>query len=72
MKVKNASGSSGVWAGQTINNGSYHTIATNIELLSWQNSGQVILDVANGKLIMNDEFSDLTDPSTGLQYLLGG
>lgn len=72
MKVKNNTAQEGTWAGQIIGAGQYYTIVSSIERLSWQNNNEVVVDIANGNLIMNDEFTDLTNPAEGLQYLLGG
>ena len=71
MKVKNNTENQGTWAGQQIEAGAYYTIQSNIERLTWQNNDQVIVDIANGNLIMNDEFQDIVNPALGLQYLLG-
>jgi hypothetical protein len=68
MKIKNNTGSSGVWAGQTIAAAAYYTIQT-IELFKWQNNSTVLSDLGAGNLIMNDETADIIDVATGINYL---
>jgi hypothetical protein len=69
MRVKNNSGASGVWCGQTIANGEYYTIQQQ-ELVRWQSDDAVILSLSNGALIGNDGTVDFT-AAIAVKYLLG-
>lgn len=69
MRVKNATGSSGIWCGQTIASGDYYTIQP-AELSRWQSDDTVLLSLANGSLIGNDGTQDLTS-AIAIKYLLG-
>lgn len=69
MRVKNASGASGVWVGQTIANGAYYTIEA-IEITAWKSDGAVLLSLSNGNLIGNDGTTDLSS-TAAIQLLLG-
>jgi hypothetical protein len=70
MKIKNATISSGVWAGQTIAAGSYYTIPQ-AELHRWQNDSTVLADLSSGSLLLNDDTNDIPDVATAINFLLG-
>jgi hypothetical protein len=69
MRIKNNTGASKVWVGQTIEPGAYYTIQA-IELPAWRASDIVLADIASADLVVNDGFADLTE-SNGLKYFLG-
>lgn len=69
MKIKNNTISSGVWCGQTIEPNAYYTVPV-LDLSKWQSDNIVVSDIAQNKLIINNETSDL-DSATGLKFLLG-
>jgi hypothetical protein len=68
-KFKNISGSSGIWAGQTITNNSYYSIQYS-ELYRWQSDSEVLESIASGSCQMSDGVSDISDPGSGLRFLL--
>lgn len=69
MEVKNDSGSSQVWVGQTIADQATYTIQSS-EILNWQNSDKVISDLSSGDLLIGDGTVFKPVGAQAVQYLL--
>ena len=69
VRLKNNSGSSADWVGQTIADGEYHDITNELDV--WRCNNQVFTDVGNGNLIVNDGSTDFSDPVKGWNWVLG-
>lgn len=67
-RVKNTGPDPIVRCSQTLTPGAYYTIES-FELLAWQNSSQVVTDIASGLLVMNDGNADVTDVSKAVDLL---
>jgi hypothetical protein len=69
MKVKNNTLETGTWAGQEIEPGAYYEIQTS-ESQTWAQNAAVLASVLTSELVVNDG-SDISDPVTGLNTLVG-
>lgn len=73
LRVKNNSGASDTWVGQTIANGVYYDLEE-IEFVKWRDSNKVFTDVGNGNLIVNkgaDTTDDISNVVEGWNWLSG-
>lgn len=73
IRIKNNTGSVGVWAGQTIDPDEYYTLLE-ADLIDWRTDSFVFQSVADGDLIVNngtDETFDIADPIEGWAWLNG-
>lgn len=70
VKIKNADSSDHTWVGQTIVAGQYHIIDPTT-LTSWQNDSTLLTAIGDGLAVVNDGTNDLTNVSTGINWLLG-
>jgi len=67
-KYKNISGSTVIRLGQQVLDNTYYEIESSEEM-DWMESAQVATDITGGDAIMNDGFSDITDPTKALEFL---
>lgn len=70
VRIKNNTGSSGTWVGQTILSQEYFTIPDQY-IERWETDTQVFSDVAQGNLIINNNEHDFINPIEGWEYLEG-
>lgn len=70
MRVKNVSGSTKVYSGQTLDNNQEHDIAA-IELTNWQSDDDVIADASSGNLLIGDGSVYKTPGAQAISFLLG-
>jgi hypothetical protein len=74
VKVKNTTGSSDTWVGQTIASGAYYQIDTS-EIVSWSGDTKVFTDVGNGNLVVSkgaeDGSDDFSDSVKAWNWLVG-
>lgn len=68
-RIKNVSGSSGLWMGHLIANLAYHEVERD-ELHRWQMDDIVQADITAGVLLYNNGIIDYTDPTDGLNAWL--
>lgn len=71
--IKNASGGSKVYLGQTIANAAYYQIQPQ-ELVNWQNDSTLITDIGNSDAVVAKDDSgsnDISDVNEGINYLKG-
>ena len=71
VRVKNASGADGTWAGQTIVAGEYYDL-TNADLIKWPKKPLVFADIGNGNLVVckgANMVDDVTDPVAAWNWL---
>lgn len=71
LYIKNADTQSHTWTGQIITAGSYYEIEA-LEQVRWSEDNQVLVDLANGILIVatsNDGNNDITDVNQAINYL---
>jgi hypothetical protein len=70
FKLKNNKATADVWKGMTIQPGTYYTIQTEAERISYvSDSFKTFPDVGSGDLIVNDGDADIEDPIAGWDYL---
>jgi hypothetical protein len=70
MRVKNMSGESQVWVGQTIEDGATYDIEAG-ELFKWQQDDDVMSDLSSGDLEIGDGTSYKAPGAAAIQFLLG-
>lgn len=70
MRVKNVSGATKVYVGQSLTNNQEYDIPAN-ERYRWQADDTVIVDVASGALLVGDGSSYKTAGASATNYLLG-
>jgi hypothetical protein len=70
MRVKNVSGSTKVYCGQTITNNQEYDIEAN-EIWKWQSDSSVITDISSLILLIGDGVNYKSDSVSAINYLLG-
>jgi len=71
FRVRNASGSEGTWAGETLADGETFDIIGENNLQVWRGDGDVMLSVAQGNLIVNNGSEDILNVTDAWRYLSG-
>lgn len=70
LRVKNNSGATKTWLGQSIDDQEYYSISES-DRSTWIDDTDVFTDIASGDLVINDGTEDLTDPVEGYKVLQG-
>ena len=71
MRVKNISGTTQVWVGQTLTDDQEYDIQIQ-DITNWQSNDKVIVDLAAETLLIGDSTAYKETPSEAIAFLMGG
>lgn len=71
MRVKNISGTTQIWVGQTLTDDQEYDIPVQ-DITNWQSNDKVIVDLAAETLLIGDSNTYKATPSEAIAFLMGG